>query len=368
MFRVMLNTFKLLLKKKSFIVMGVVAPAVIIVFFSFAFGQEMDYKVGIIDNDNKYISRELIKSINEIEDIDAVGISNDSYELMLVSHQIQMVVIIDDGFSDDILNFKAGKVVIKSISNSDIKETLLSIIKAKVNNLTLIAKVSDGSIDKFIENNKAYTKHMLNYDLNEVNESRPSVKNSIGIVIMMILISGASIANFLIEDEEQDTKNRVLASGIRPYKYYIALLVVFYFMSSMSSIIYYVSCRILNLDFGMENTYNFLVVMLLINLIAISLNLFIVSFTRNRYIAATINILVVIPTCMISGVFWDFDIMPEYLKKIGSFMPQRLVYEGIEKLQVYESISYIYDYIFYMIVISLILFSLSLFMFRIKRD
>ena len=31
--------------------MGVVAPAVIIVFFSFAFGQEMDYKVGIIDND-----------------------------------------------------------------------------------------------------------------------------------------------------------------------------------------------------------------------------------------------------------------------------------------------------------------------------
>ena len=42
----MVNTMKLLLKKKSFIIMGIVAPAVIIVFFSFAFGSDMNYKVG----------------------------------------------------------------------------------------------------------------------------------------------------------------------------------------------------------------------------------------------------------------------------------------------------------------------------------
>ena len=52
----MVNTMKLLLKKKSFIIMGIVAPAVIIVFFSFAFGSDMNYKVGIINKDNNYIS------------------------------------------------------------------------------------------------------------------------------------------------------------------------------------------------------------------------------------------------------------------------------------------------------------------------
>ena len=33
---------------------------------------------------------------------------------------------------------------------------------------------------------------------------RPAIEKSIGIVIMMILISGASIANFLIEDDENN--------------------------------------------------------------------------------------------------------------------------------------------------------------------
>ena len=51
LFRIMINTTKLLLKKKSFIIMGIIAPAIVIVFFSFAFGKDMNYKIGIIDKD-----------------------------------------------------------------------------------------------------------------------------------------------------------------------------------------------------------------------------------------------------------------------------------------------------------------------------
>ena len=209
--------------------------------------------------------------------------------------------------------------------------------------------------------------NIANYNLNKGDESRPTIENSIGIVMMMILISGSAIVNFLIEDEEQDTKTRVLVSGIPQYKYYLALLIVFYLLSSISSIIYYSLCKFLNLDFGMNNTNNFLIVMLLLNLVAISLNLFIVSFTRNRYIASTVNILIVIPSCMFSGVFWDFNVMPDYLQRIGKLMPQRLVYKAIEKLQVYNSLSYIKEYILYMILISFIFFFLSLPMFNTKK-
>lgn len=89
-------------------------------------------------------------------------------------------------------------------------------------------------------------------------------------------------------------------------------------MSAISSIIYYDLCKILNLDFGMINTNNFLVVMLLLNLVAIFLNLCIFSFTRNRYVASVVNILTVMPSCMLSEVFWDFNIMPAYLQNIGT--------------------------------------------------
>lgn len=363
----MVNTMKLLLKKKIFIIMGIVAPAVIIVFFSFAFGSDMNYKVGIINKDNNYISNEVVEAINKVENIDVVDISKENYEMLIISHQIQMVVIIEENFSDNILNLEESEVTIKSISNSDVKETLVSIIKSKVNNLSLIAKISGKNIDKFKKNNEDYKENLLNYTLSEVENVRPAIENSIGIVIMMILISGASIANFLIEDEENNTKKRVLVSGIKPYKYYMSLLIVFYLVSAITSIIYYELCKMLNLDFGMSNTNNFLIVMLVLNLVSIALNLCIVSFTKNRYIASTVNILIVIPTCMLSGVFWDFEIMPDYLQKIGSLMPQRWVYKCIENLQIYDSFNYIYQYVFYMIGLALILFSLSLFMFKVKK-
>ena len=204
MLRVMVNTMKLLLKKKSFIIMVIVAPAVIIVFFSFAFGSDMNYKVGIINKDNNYISNEVVEAINKVENIDVVDISKENYEMLIISHQIQMVVIIEENFSDNILNLEESEVTIKSISNSDVKETLVSIIKSKVNNLSLIAKISGKNIDKFKKNNEDYKENLLNYTLSEVENVRPAIEKSIGIVIMMILISGASIANFLIEDDENN--------------------------------------------------------------------------------------------------------------------------------------------------------------------
>lgn len=366
LFKIMINTAKLLFKKKSFIATAIVAPAIIIVFFSFAFGSDLNYKVGIIDKDKNYISKEIIDTIRKVEDVDVVDISKDNYEMLLVSHQIQIAVIIEEGFSDNILNLNDDRLVIKTISNSDIKETLISIIKSKINNLSLIAKISDKSIESFKENNEDYKKNLINYNLNEIENKRPEIQNSIGLVIMMILISGAAIANFLIEDEEQDTKTRVLLSGIKPYKYYMALLIVFYLLSAITSVIYYLLCILLNLDFGMDNSNKFLVVMLMLNLVAIALNLCIVSFTKNRYIASTVNILIVIPTCMLSGVFWDFEVMPDYLQRIGNFMPQRVIYKCIENLQICDSFSYIYQYVFYIIGLALILFALSLFMFNMK--
>lgn len=347
--------------------MGIIAPGIIIVFFSFIFGNDINYKVGVIDKDNEYISREVIKSISEIENVDILNVSNDNYEMLLISHQIQLAVIIEEDFSNKLLNLNKSEVITKSISNSDVKEVLVSTIKRKVDNLSLIAKASDKNLEEFIELNENSKKNVVNYNLSAVIKSRPSIENSIGIVIMMILISGASIASFLIEDEEQQTKARVLVSGIPEYKYYLSLLLVFYLLSSISSVIYYTLCKILKLDFGMSNTINFLVIMLFINLVSISLNLFIVSLTINRYVSSTINILIVIPTCMISGVFWDFDVMSDYLKKIGILMPQRLVYVSIKKLQAYENLYYIKDYMIYMICISLMFFVLSLIIFNNKR-
>ena len=347
--------------------MGIIAPAIIIVFFSFAFGQESNYKVGIIDKDDNYISKEIIKSIEDIENVDVVKVDKEEYEILLASHQVQLVVIIEDKFSDNILNLKDDEVIVKSISNSDVKSTIVSIIKSKTEDLSLIARVAYNDIEKFKNINEEYKSNLLTVNINNTENSRPSIKNSIGMVVMMVFITGSTIANFIIEDEENNTKSRILSSGVKPSKYYMSLMIVFYLLSCATSIIYYIMCKILNLNFNMVNANNFLVVMLMINLVSVSLNLCIVSFTKSRYVASTMNILIVIPSCMLSGIFWDFEVMPKYLQHIGSFLPQRWVYVCLEKLQRYESLVYIKEYIFAMIILSLVFFVISVVMFKNRK-
>jgi len=363
----MINTFKLLTKKKSFITMGIIAPAFIILFFTFVFGKEYNYKVGIIDNDKNYISNEIINTIDDIENIDIVNVNNDDYKILLATDQIQIAIIIDDNFSENILNLKEDKVIIKSISNGELKSILSSIIKSRTEELSLIAQVSNKDIDKLKEVNENYKDNLLTVNFNEIKDNRPSIDNSLGLLIMMIFITGSTIAGFIIEDEENNTKYRILVSKVKLYKYYMSLLIVFYLLSCASSLIYYIMCKILNLNFNMVNTNNFLIVLLMINLVSISLNLCIVSFTRSRYVANTINILLVIPSCMLSGIFWDFNIMPTYLQKIGHFLPQRWVYICLERLKLYDDLSYISNYIFAMFGLSLVFFMISIIFFKKRK-
>ena len=60
---------KLLIKKKSYILMGIILPAFVIIFFTFEFGNEYKFKVGIIDKDNFYASEETVKVIDELQDV-----------------------------------------------------------------------------------------------------------------------------------------------------------------------------------------------------------------------------------------------------------------------------------------------------------
>ena len=357
MTKLIINTFKILVKKRSFILMGIILPAFITIFFSFEFGGEYSYKVGIIDNDDSYISREIIKSIENLEEIDCVEVKEDNYKVDLITQQVQVVIIINKGLEDKLINLENEEIIIKSISDSDIKAIIESMIKLKLEDFTLISQLSDKNIKRFIELNEDYNDIPTQLSLNDIDEERANIENSLG----------GNLANYLIEDEENNTKTRIISSGISEVKYYLSMITVFYILSCITSLIYYSICKLFNIDFGMNNTISFLILLFILNLLSISFNLFIVSFSKSRYITNIINILIIVPSCMISGVFWDFNIMPNYLQELGSITPIRWVYICIEELQNNNNLLDIKTYISAMLIISIILFIASIIRFKYIR-
>ena len=368
MVRLILNTTKLLMRKKSYIIIGVIIPAFIIIFFSFEFGGQYKYKIGIVDKDNSYSSNQIIESINELEDIQSVKIKEKDYKLLLITQQIEVAVIIDKNFEENLLNFKPQNINIKSIKQNDVEASIRQLIKLKCEDLCIVASLSDKDIDEFKNINLDYNSQITNLSLNKVKEDIPKIQNTLGLIIFTIFIVAGNIANFLIEDEENKTKIRILSSGISKWKYYASMILIFYIMTSCTSLIYYLVGKIFRIDFGMENTLDFLVVLLIFNLIAISLNLCIVSFVRSRYASSIINILIVVPCCMLSGVFWEFEVMEESLQKIGSFIPTRWVYVCIENLQNGNDLNEIRIYLGLMVLLSIILFIISFTKLKLKNE
>lgn len=368
MIKLILNTIKLLMKKKSYIIIGIILPAFIIVFFSFEFESECKYKVGIVDKDNSYASNEIIKTIDNLEDIESTTVKEKDCNLLLITQQIEVAVIIDEGFQNKLLNSKTQDINIKSIKNNDVQSSISQLVNLKCDDLSMVASLSDGDINKFKNINLEYNDQIANLSLNNINLNTPKIQNTLGLIIFTIFIVAGNIASFLIEDEENKTKIRILSSGISKWKYYMSMIFIFYIMTMLTTIIYYLVSMILHIDFGMEKSSYFLIIMAVFNLIAISFNLCIVSFTKSRYASSIINILIVVPCCMLSGMFWDFDVMEDSLQKIGNLMPTRWVYLCIETLQQNNDFNEIKMYLVAMMIFSIGLFVISFSKLKISNE
>ena len=234
-----INIMKLFIKKKSYILRGVILPAFVIIFFTFEFGNEYKFKVGIVDKDNSYVSEEVIKVIDELEDVETVNIKEKDYKMLLVSQQIQMAIIINDGFQEKLLNNEDNNIIIKSINESDVNAVIKNMIELKCEDLSMISNISDKDINNFKRINENYKDEGTKLSLNDIDESRPQIEKSLGLIMFIVFIICGNISNFLIEDEENKTKIPILSSGISKWKYYFSLVFVFYIMSFSTIFVYY---------------------------------------------------------------------------------------------------------------------------------
>ena len=241
-------------------------------------------------------------------------------------------------------------------------------IELKCEDLSMISNISDKDINNFKRINENYKDEGTKLSLNDIDESRPQIEKSLGLIIFIVFIICGNIANFLIEDEENKTKIRILSSGISKWKYYFSLVFVFYIMSFLTIFVYYLMCKIFSINFGMENSVDFLIVMIFLNLLALSFNLCIVSFTRSRYTSTIVNILIIVPCCMLSGVFWDFHVMTDSLQEIGRFMPTRWVILSVETLQRTNNLQCISRYLYSLTLLSIVFFVITFIKLRTNKE
>ncbi len=359
MFNIFKNTFKILVRRPSLIIGVIVLPTILTLGFSYMFGSEMKYSVGLVNQDKGIVSEKVLEKLRTSDTFNIKELNHDELDSAIVGKEVEVAIIFDENFSTNILNGNSDNVKIKSVGESEVKGTLTALLQEEVSTLKTFGTIAKGDKDKFNDLLKQYDESKIGYTLSQIKPKEISVYASVGMLIMIIMSTAFFITRFVIDDEIGGTKDRILLGNVSKLSYYGGTLLTFYLCSVISSLVYFILCTMMNFDFGTDTPWHFLLVLFAVNFFAIGFNLFLVSFSKTPQVAANLSTIFTVAGCMLCGLFWPFYIMPKSVQNIGNMIPLRWASISFEKIQQGSSLRDISIYLFGIVLAGLVCLCLT---------
>lgn len=342
MLNIFKNTFKIFRRDKDFFSSIIAEPLVMLLIFSFFLAFQNSVSIGVINKDLGDGGQQIIEMIEDIDFLNVVIIDEEDINSQLSNDSIKLAVVIGEKVSEQAKNGEETdiRIVACSDSNDELGEYIGSLVKLKV------AQISSGSEDIEIE-------------INKLRDTGIPVNNSLGVLIFKLIGTGSMLAALFINDRKRGIADRIKLSGIGTFKYLAGSGIVFLLCSMVSSIAYFACAIIFNFNFGIEHKYQFLLIMFSVNFLAMAFSMFISSIVNNDGLLWNINVMVLLPTSILAGAFFDYNSMPKLLRYIGGIFPQRWISKSLEVLQSGGTFSEALKYVIAVLGISLVLIIIS---------
>ena len=334
MFSIMKNILRILFQRKNFIFVTFVLPLILVFSFSSLVNNVNSFNIDVYNKDAGKFGKVIEEKLESIDGVKVKKVkSEEEYMSNLVFSECSVVVIIDENFTEDLLNGKENLIKVKSLNENEAKPVISEFLENEASSLAMICNnidVKEIGIENVIE---TYNDSKPEYNIISKEDKSLNLLNSLGLVSYIIFVSASMSCGFILEDERLGTKDRVLLSKITELKYYCAQLILYFLLSSVPAIEYFIVCKVLNYNIGFSNEYILLLLLLLLVLLSISFALFISSIIKSKMLFSLIMSAFTVPVFMISGAYWPFEMMNSTLQKIGNALPIRWIYIVIEKLQ-----------------------------------
>jgi len=366
MINIMKTVAKILLKRKSFLITTFILPIILIFVFAGLNSGHSTINVAVINKDSGELGEELEEKISNLQGVAKVEINNENYMQDLIYHQFEMVITIDKNFTDSLIKGDKAQVTYETISQNDSEAFIKSVLNSEVsamaelcNNIDVKSEGIDNVIKTFRASEPKYE------ELNKKN-IKPSITSSLGMIFYLLFITAAGSCSFLLEDEKEGTKDRILMGNISERQYYVAECAIFFIFTAVPSIEYYAICKMYDYEFGFDNTVLLLMIVLLMSLLAVTFSIMIASIIKSKSVFNLISSALTVPVFMLSGAFWDFEMMNSGLQRIGNTLPPRWIFMAVRSLQAGNGIEAILPMVIGIVTLSIFFLLLGVFFTRNK--
>ncbi|MBR6242397.1 MAG: ABC transporter permease [Ruminococcus sp.] len=316
MLNIIRNTFRIFSRDKDFFSSIIAEPLAMLLIFSFFLAFQNSVSVGVVNNDKGKGGKEIIQMLDDIDYLKVVEIDEDDIKSELSNDSIKLAVVIGDDMTKKAESGEEAGISIVSCKDSDddLETYIGSLVQLKT------AQIAGGSAD-------------VEMKLNKLRDTGIPINNSLGVLIFKLIGTGSMLAALFINDRKRGIADRIKLSGIGTINYLAGSGIVFLLCSMVSSVAYFLCAILFNFNFGIEHKIHFLFIMFAVNFLAMAFSMFLSAIVNDDGILWNINVMILLPTSILAGAFFDYNSMPKVLRYIGGIFPQRWISKAVEVLQ-----------------------------------
>lgn len=351
------NNMRRLLRDKYNLIVMVILPVIFIALYIFAGSDGTPVRVGIIDNDDTYLTQELINGLEK--NCMVLSLKEEEIKDGLLNDKIEYGVKIDKGFTESIISGKEVQLKAYGIKDYNAFIPVKLYINNFINSARKIALASGNDEDKFKKGLEYYMKgnFEIQYeDAPDISSIDYDVLSSLGFVVMFMMYMAINAASLIGEDKKLKTYERILMSPLTLKEYTIGNILSFFAIVWIQILMLFGIMKfIFRMDFG-SSAASLLVFTFIYSAVSVSMGMAIVNLSKSLKQVWALTPLIVIPMSMLGGCFWPKEIMPEMLQRISAFVPVTWAIKGMGKILYGGSITAVGNEIIVLLLFSLVFF------------
>lgn len=310
-----INLFKKALNHKIRLFIYVFVP-VIALYLPLLFGhlnKPTITPIGVWDQDCSVASKQLIKKLETDYHFFIMPLTSQQIEKALVTEEVQVVVHIPANFQVS-LQSKTPLSLHTFYTKESVEEVLVGQILGTLTSTA--ALFSNGEKIKFYEAND--------------QSSIPS--KNVGFTMILMSLMTTTVLSGMIEERKNLIYHRILSTSTSYSTYLKGHLLWISGLGMFQIIFLVVLCSLIPLSYPIALGHLvFLLVLMLVISLAFGVVLIALSTTQEHL--ALLNMLIILPSAMVSGCLWPTYSMHPILEQVGKYFPQYYLMDIAIKLE-----------------------------------
>ena len=153
----------------------------------------------------------------------------------------------------------------------------------------------------------------------------------VGFAIMFMMFGLSGAASTILDEQIGGTWSRLMVSPAKKFQIGLGYLIAYFLMGWIQFAVLMVAMNILfDAQWG-KLTYMIPFASLVI-LCVVGFGLMIAGIVKTKQQAGAIGAVLIVSTCMLGGVYWSIELVPEFMQKISLAVPQSWAMSGFKEI------------------------------------